>query len=38
MQQEEGNNIASMQPEFGEHTSMHTTMEEMFQAMSTTMI
>ena len=37
MQQQEGNDT-SMQPEFGEHTSMHTTMEQMFQAMSTMMI
>ena len=38
MQQQEGDNTTSMQPEFGEHTSMHTTMEQMFQAMSTMMI
>ena len=38
MQQQEGNNTTSMHPEFGEHTSMRTTMEEMFQAMSMLMI
>ena len=38
MQQQEDDNTTSMQPEFGEHTSMHTTMEQMFQAMSTMMI
>ena len=38
MQQQKGDNTTSMQPEFGEHTSMHTAMEQMFQAMSTMMI
>ena len=38
MQQQEGDNTSNMQPEFGEHTSMHTTMEQMFQAMSMIMI
>ena len=38
MQQQDGDGSTSMQAEFGEHTSLHPTMEEMFQAMSTMMI
>ena len=38
MQQQEDDNTTSMQPEFGEHTSMHIAMEQIFQAMSMMMI
>ena len=38
MQQSEGDNTVSMQPEFIEHAQIIPAMEQMFQAMSTIMM